>query len=93
MAGKQAADPTAKTDVWKNFYGKLKEIKEYHKAYTPLNALVEYKSPKLIVDRCFLPPRQERRPGFTQPPSLAKKPREGLWTWRASITCSSTLRR
>jgi hypothetical protein len=54
-------DPGAKPDVWRNFYGRLKEIKEYHKNFTPPNASIEYRTPKLILDRCFLPPKQERR--------------------------------
>jgi hypothetical protein len=54
-------DETAKPDLWRNFYGRLKEIKDYHKSYTPTQAMIDYKSPRLIAERCFYPPRQERK--------------------------------
>jgi hypothetical protein len=61
LAGKSATDVNARPDTWKNFYGRLREIKEYHRTYTPANATIEYRAPKYIAERCFLPPRQERK--------------------------------
>lgn len=54
----QQADKTKGANEWDNFYGKLKEIKETHKKFTPIAELpkntVEYFN-KIV----FSPPNKE----------------------------------
>jgi splicing factor 3A subunit 3 len=51
---KYEEDP--RCDAWANFYGRLKEIKDYHFQYTAPNSQIEYQKPDWYIENCFRPP-------------------------------------
>lgn len=57
LEGIDVSGGSQKKEPMKCFYSKLKETQEYHKNFTPFGAKIEYKGPKLLLDRAFQPPR------------------------------------